>query len=223
MALSINLSPKTATICCYIVNFIINSWLIWTIKVVWIKYVSIFHQNVLHDNDKTDYEIIYIARMICCSFNLFLFILESYFLDKIEFSPFYQFLTNISAESRQLPLTTKTLFVIAILSITILQGKIEALGLKKLSIDYQSGHLENEEDNTVAKNVIRVIVIVVSGTICYVMYALSTVSLENVYARLANGWLVPIFTSVVPFTLFITGNENMKRFVLSQFNIETAN
>ena len=209
MAIPLPFGPDMAQIGFYAANFAMDYWLIWLTSVVVVKYLTIFHRHIFELGDRTDSQIIHLAKIINWSIFLALFCTEHLFIQEVESSAFYQFLldkNNAPEKLRSIPKTSIVLVIIAILAIIHLQVRMEITGMKKSPKKMKKVH----------KNILRLIVIVVSGTISYVMYALATVELEDRFTRITHGCIVPIFTASVPPILFIINNPNMLKFAVKK-------
>ena len=212
MAIPLPFTDDQAQSSFYLANFALDYFLIWLISVVFIKYVIIFHRHWL-DLDKTDSEIMYLAKIFNWIIFLILFCTEHLIIEEIHSSAFYQFLLNENKapeKFRSIPKTTVVLVIIAILMIAKLQIRMEITGMKKIPPRKLKKH---------NKILVRFIATLISTTISYVMYALATVELEDLFTRLTHGCIVPIFTAVVPPALFIFNNPNMTKFAKNLLTI----
>lgn len=208
MAIPWPFDAKLAQISFYIANFAINYWLIWLSTVVIVKYISIFHHHWL-EVDKSDTEILYLIKIFNWILFLTLYCIEHLIICQIDSSAFYQFLhnrNNTPDGRRSIPITSTILVVIAVCSIVHLHVKMELTGMKSST---------TKKMTKIQRNVVRLIVSIISSTIVYVMYALATVKLEDLFTRLTHGCIVPIFTAAVPPLLFILRNSKMRRYAFT--------
>ena len=171
------------------------------------QYFSIFLPNVIHF-EKTDSEVIRNARITNFSAVTILFLVEHVLISSPDEASVYLILANKNPKDgiQGLPITTKFLIFLVILSICILQYQLEKTGMKEQSIN---------------KQIIRIVSIIVILVVSYIMKYLENLNFSSRLPLLymTSGVMTSIFFCVFPPTLFLVSHYRLRKYASSLFQL----
>ena len=155
--------------------------------------------------ERTDNEIIRVAQISNFLLVTMIFLVEHGLISSPDEASVFLILANKNPTDGEqgLPITTTLLVIFAILSICVLQYRIEKRGLEEISTN---------------KQIIRVIVIIVVIVVGYIPKFLEIVDFSSRVPLfyMLNGVLISIFFGVLPPTLFLASNLRLKKYACLQ-------
>ena len=219
----------TAKIIFYTQSFILNFFLCWFIIVMVVKYLCIFHPNVL-ETDYTDQELVEKISIYTILILASVFGIEQAGLVEIEYFSVYQVLTGHIPEDDKQGMTKLSLFLhcLSIASISFTQFQIEMKLLKNLHsgmdipeiIAGNAGNIAKDQvENADVKcmgikkniNSIRLVsILTIAIFICHIIIIFDSDFSSNNLRLLLHGSIFMTFYCIIPPLLYIIKTENLK-------------
>ena len=220
--------PLVAKIIFYWQSFIFNFFLCWFIIVIVVKYLCIFHSNIM-ETEFTDHELVNKISIYTILILASFFGMEHAFYAKIEYFTVYQFLSGQIPEDGKQGLTKLSLILhcLSIASVSFTQFQIERKGLKNISSAIKLPEINaettrnNTEENANSKCsggkerkwVFRfATILTISGAI-YTMNTLFDLDFSSDQLNLLlKGSILVTFYCIIPPLLYIIKTENLKMY-----------
>ena len=219
----------TAKIIFYTQSFIFNFFLCWFIIVIVVKYLCIFHPDVL-ETGYTDQELVEKISIYAILILASVFGIEHAFLVEIEYFSIYQVLSSHIPEDGKQGMTKVSLFLhfLSIASITFTQFQIERKRLKTLHsgmnipeiIAGNAGNIaEDQVENADLKCLgskksicfIRLVTILtIAISICSIIIIFDLDFSSSNLKLLLHGSIIMMLYCIIPPLLYIIKTENLK-------------